>query len=156
VHGSISNLFQSVLPPDNRPMLLLEKPHHPYFLLFVERTIVGLPHPFGKLLQGELRLLQANWEFAICTTQVRRIVAFISCSIFFVGHHRQWGQVRNHCDISFPRLGWWLESFRREAYGVSPRCAGMRLRLRSQAGRCWRIDWMIFRRSWRHSQCTWR
>jgi len=48
-------------------MLLLEKPRHPYFLLLVECTVVGLPHPFGKLLQGELCLLQANWGFAFCT-----------------------------------------------------------------------------------------
>jgi len=29
-------------------MLFLEEPSHPYFLPLVERTIVGLPHPFGK------------------------------------------------------------------------------------------------------------
>jgi hypothetical protein len=39
---------------------------------------------------------------------------------------------------------------------VSPRCARRRLRWRSRAGRCWQIDWMISRRSWRHSRCTWR
>jgi len=68
----------SVLPPDNGPMLLLEKPRLPYFLPLVEHTIVGLPHPFGKLLQGELRLLQANWGFACSTAQVRRIVILLS------------------------------------------------------------------------------
>jgi len=156
MQGSISNLFQSVLPPDNGPMLLLEKPRHPYCLPLVERTIVGLPHPFGKLLQGELRLLQANWGFAFSTAQVRRIVALLSCIIFVVGQLRQWGQVSNPCDICFLRFRWWLESFRPEAYGVSPRCAGRRLRWRSRAGRCWQIDWMISRQSWRHSRCTWR
>jgi hypothetical protein len=44
-------LFQIVLPPDNRPMLLLQRPCHPYFLPLVECTLLGLPHPFGKLLQ---------------------------------------------------------------------------------------------------------
>jgi len=71
VQGSILNLFQSVLPPDNRLMLLLKKSRHPYFLPLVECTAVGLPHPVGKLLQGELRLLQANWGFAFSTAQVQ-------------------------------------------------------------------------------------
>ena len=42
-------------------MLLLQKHGHPYFLLLVECTAVGLPHPFGKSLQGEFCLLQAEW-----------------------------------------------------------------------------------------------
>ena len=58
--GIISNLFQTVLPRDNGPMLLLQKPSHPYFLPLVERTVVGLPQSFGKLLQGEFWLLQAD------------------------------------------------------------------------------------------------
>ena len=60
VHGSISHLFRTVLSPDNGPMLLLQKPSHPYFLPVVEGTKVGLPHHFGKLLQGEFCLLQAD------------------------------------------------------------------------------------------------
>jgi hypothetical protein len=51
-------------------MLLLEKRSHLYFLPLVEGTKVGLPHPFGKLLQGEFRLLQANWGFAFGPAQV--------------------------------------------------------------------------------------
>jgi len=70
VQGSIPNFFQPVLPLDNGPMHLLEKPCHPYFLPLVECTVVGLPHSFGKLLQGELHLLQANWGFAFCAAQV--------------------------------------------------------------------------------------
>ena len=156
VQRSISNLFELVLPPDNEPMLLLEKPRHPYFLPLVECTKVGLPHPFGKLLQGELRLLQANWGFAFFTAKVQQIVALVSCIIFVVGYLGQWGQVRDLCDIWFPRFRWWLESFGREASGVSPRCAGRTLRWRSRAGRCWLIDWMISHHSWRNSRCTWR
>jgi len=41
-------------------MLLLQEPSHPYFLPVVERTIVGLPHLFGKLRHGEFGLLQAD------------------------------------------------------------------------------------------------
>jgi len=68
---SILNFFQSVLPLDNGPMHPLKKPRHPYFLPLVECTKVGLPHPVGKLLQGVLRLLQANWGFAFCTFQAQ-------------------------------------------------------------------------------------
>jgi len=156
VQGSILNLFQSVQPADNGPMLLVENPRHPYFLPLVECTVVGLPHPFGKLLQGEHRLLQANWGLAFCTAKIRQIVALLSSIIFVVGHLRQWGHVCNPCIICFPRIRWRLELFGREAYGVSPRCAGRMLRWRSRAGGYWLIEWMISRRSWRHSRCTWR
>jgi hypothetical protein len=115
-------------------MLLLEKPRHPYLLPLVESTKVVLHHPFGKSLQGELRLLPANWGFTFSTAQVGRIVSFISCTTFVVGHFCQWVEVRNPCDICFRWLRQRLESFRREAYGVSPRCAGRRLRWRSPAG----------------------
>jgi len=80
--GSISQLFQTVLSWDNRPMPLLEKPSHPYFLPLVEGTKVGLPHHFGKLLPGEFRLLQANWGFAVSPAQVRRIIALSICIEF--------------------------------------------------------------------------
>jgi len=60
VVGSISLMFQTVLSLDDRPMLLLEKPRHPYFLPFVEGTEVGLPHRFGNMLQGEFCSLQAG------------------------------------------------------------------------------------------------
>jgi hypothetical protein len=60
VQGSISLLFQTVLSHDSGPIVLLEKPSHPYFLPLVECTKVWLPDPFGKLLQGEFHFLQAS------------------------------------------------------------------------------------------------
>jgi len=51
----------------------------------------ALPDSFGKLLQGEVRLLQANWRFAFWTARVQLIVALITCIIFIVGHLQQWG-----------------------------------------------------------------
>jgi len=65
-------------------MLVLEKPSHPYFLPLVECPKVGLPHPFGKLLQGEFRLLQADWGFAFSPAQVGRIIALILCITFVI------------------------------------------------------------------------
>jgi hypothetical protein len=59
-----------VLSWDNGLMLLLYKPRHPYFLPLVEGTKVGLPHPFGKLLQGGFHLLQGDWGFAFHPAQV--------------------------------------------------------------------------------------
>jgi len=56
-------------------MLLLEEPSHPFFLPLVERTIVGLPHLFGTLLQGEFGSLQADWGLTLCTAQVLQIVS---------------------------------------------------------------------------------
>jgi len=137
-------------------MLFLEEPSHPYFLPLVERAIVRLPHPFGKLLQGEFGLLQADWGFTLCTAQVQQIVALIICIIFVVGNLRQWWQVRHPCDICFPQLRRWQRSFRWEANGWSPRCPRRRSRWRSRAGRCWPIDWIVSRRSWRLSRFTWR
>jgi len=137
-------------------MLFPEEPSHPYFLPLVERTIVDLPYPFGKLLQGEFGLVQADWGFTLCTAQVRRIVALIICIIFVVGNLRQWWQVRNPCNVCFPGLSRRQESFRWEANGRSPRCAGRRSRWRRRAGRCWPIDWIVSRWSWRHTLCTWR
>jgi len=72
------------LSPDNGPMLPLEKPSHPYFLPLVECTKVGLPHPFDKLLQGEFRLLQADWGFTFSPAQARRIIALIICIEFVI------------------------------------------------------------------------
>jgi len=86
----ILNLFHTVLPPDNGPILVLQIPSHPYFLPLVKCTNVGLAHPFGKLLQGEFHLFQADWHFAFCTTQVRRIFDPIICIIIAFGHIRQW------------------------------------------------------------------
>jgi hypothetical protein len=63
--NAISN--SSVL--GNRPMLLLEKLSHPYFLPLVECTKIGLPHPFGKLLQGEFRLHRADWGLPSAPSQ---------------------------------------------------------------------------------------
>jgi hypothetical protein len=72
-------------------MLLLEKPSHPYFLPLVEGTKVGLPHLFGKLLQGEFRLLQADWGFAFSPAQVRRIIALGICIEFVIRNLWSWG-----------------------------------------------------------------
>ena len=88
-------------------------------------------------------MLQASWEFAFCTAEVRPILAVISCIIFIVEHLRHWGQVGNPSNISFRLFHWRLEYVCREACGVSPRLAGRRLRLMSRAGRCELIDWMI-------------
>jgi len=104
VQGSILNLFQAVVPRDHGPMLPPQKPSHPYFLPPVERTIVGLPYPVGKLLQREFDLLHADWRFAFCTTQVRPIVALIICLIIVVGHLRHRRRNCNACDICFPRF----------------------------------------------------
>jgi len=43
VQGSISQLFQTVLSPDNGLMLLLQKPNHLHFLPLVEGTKLGCP-----------------------------------------------------------------------------------------------------------------
>lgn len=71
VQGSISKLYQLVLPPDNVLKLFLEKPSHLYCLPLAECIIVGLPHPYGKLLQEKLGLLQADCGFTLCTTEVQ-------------------------------------------------------------------------------------
>jgi hypothetical protein len=75
-------LVQMVLSRDNGLMLLLEKPSRPYFLPLLECTTVGLPHPFGKLLQGEFRLLQTDLDCALSAAQVGRIIALIICIEF--------------------------------------------------------------------------
>ena len=67
---TIPHLFQTVVSQDNGPILLLENPSRPYFLPLVERTKVRLPHPFGKLLQGEFCLRQADCCFAFGHSQV--------------------------------------------------------------------------------------
>jgi len=82
--GPISQLFQTVLSKNNRPMVLLETPSHPYFLPPVAGTKVWLPHPFGKLLQAEFRLLQANWGIAFSPAHIRRIIALNSCIEFVI------------------------------------------------------------------------
>jgi hypothetical protein len=156
VQWSIANLFQSVLPPHSGPKLILEEPSHPYFLPLVEQTIVRLPHPFGKLLQGEFGLLQADWRFTFCTAQVRQIIALIICILIIIGYLGQWGKFYNPCNICFPQFRWRLELFCWESNWESPRSVGKRFRWRIKAGRCWPIDWMGFRRTWRHSRCTWR
>jgi len=97
--GSISNLFQTVLPLDYGLMLPLQKPSHPYFSPLVELPIVGLAHPFGKLLQEEFCLLHADWRFALCAAQVRGIITIINCIIIIVGNFLQWRQVDNPCDV---------------------------------------------------------
>jgi hypothetical protein len=59
-------------------MLLFEKPCHTYCVSLVQRNIVGLPPPFGKFLQRELHLRQANLGFPFSTTQVQRIIDLLS------------------------------------------------------------------------------
>jgi len=98
VVGFISNLFHTVLPPDNGLMLLFQKPSHRYFLSLVEHTLVDLPHPVCKLPQGELSLLQADWRFTICTAQVWQIVTLIFCIIIILGHLWERRQVCNSCE----------------------------------------------------------
>jgi hypothetical protein len=46
-------------------MLVVEKCRLTFFLPLVERTVVGLPQSFAKLLQTEFGLLQADWVFAL-------------------------------------------------------------------------------------------
>jgi hypothetical protein len=41
-------------------MLLLQTPSHKWFLPLVEGAQGGLPHPFGKLRQREIHLLQLD------------------------------------------------------------------------------------------------
>jgi len=79
VQGSIADLVQTGLSLDNGPMLLLHKLCHPDFLLPVEGTKVGLPHPFGKLLQGEFCWLQSDWGIAFGNAQGRRIITHTIC-----------------------------------------------------------------------------
>jgi hypothetical protein len=69
-------------------MLFLEKPIHPDFLPLVEHSIVGLPYPLGKLLQGGFGWLQATREFTLCTAQVQLIVNLITCIILVLGNQR--------------------------------------------------------------------
>ena len=151
VQGSISNLFETVLCPDNGPMLLLQKPSHPYFLPLVQGTKVGLCHHFGKLLQGEFRLLQADWGFAFGTTQVQRIVAHLNCIIFVIGNIRYWGQIHNPRNICPVRSRSRLRSFGWEANGGLPRCARKLARC-SAGGRCRVNDWSVSRWGCRHSR----
>ena len=158
VQGSICMLFQSVPPQDNGLMLFLEKPSHTSIFPLVAHTIVGLPNPFGQLLQGEIGLLQADCGFTLCTTQVRRIVALIiciiivTCIIIIVRNLWEYGQVCNPCDICLPQFHRQQESFRWQANGRSPMCTRRRSRWMSTAGRYWPINWIVSLQSWRHSQ----
>jgi len=86
VQGSNWQLFQTVLSPDNGLMLYLQKPSHSCFLLLVEGTKVGLPHPFGKLLEREFHLLQADWGFSFGPTKVWRIVTHIKFVVFVIAN----------------------------------------------------------------------
>jgi hypothetical protein len=60
VKGSILQLFQIILPADNDPMLSFEQPGHIHSLPVVEHTVVGLPPPFRKFVQGEFGTHQAE------------------------------------------------------------------------------------------------
>ena len=61
-----------------------KKISHTLFLPLVEGTKVGLPHPIGKLLEGECLWLQADWGLAVGPAQVRRIMALIICIEFVI------------------------------------------------------------------------
>jgi len=93
-------------------MLFLEEPIYQSFLPLVEHAMVGLPHPFGQLLQDEFSVLQADWGFTLCTTKVQRIVTLIIGIIFVVEDHRQWGLVLNPFDICCPQFRRLQELFR--------------------------------------------
>jgi len=86
VQGSITRLFQTVLSPDYGQMLHFLEPSRPYFPPLVADTKVELPHPVGKLLQGEFRLLPADWGCAFGTAQVQQIIALIICIVFVIGN----------------------------------------------------------------------
>jgi len=84
VQVSITQLFQTVLSRDNGPMVVHEEPSLPYFLPLVEHAKVGLLHSFGKLLQGEFCLLQADWDIAFGPTQVQQIIPLSVCFDFVI------------------------------------------------------------------------
>jgi len=98
-------------------MLPLKKPCHLYCLPLVERTKVDQPHRFGKLLQGEFRLHQADWGFAFGPAQVLQIVALIICIVFIIGNLWQWEQIGNPGNICPPQFRSWLTLFCCEANG---------------------------------------
>jgi hypothetical protein len=58
--GFIWQLCQKVLSRHNGRIHLVEEPSPLTLLPLVERTKVGLPHPFGKLVQGEIFSVQPN------------------------------------------------------------------------------------------------
>lgn len=86
VLGSIFNLAQLILYPDNGTKYLLQNPSLPYFLPLVEGTKIGLPNPFRKLLLGDFHSLQADWGFAFGTAHVHLLIALIVCIVFVVGY----------------------------------------------------------------------
>jgi len=137
-------------------MLFLEKSSHPYFLPLAEQTILGLPHPFGKLLQAELGMLHAVFRFALCTAHVWRIVSLIIWIITCKRNLWLWGHIRNPYDICSQQFHRLQESCRLQTTGRTPRCTQRWSRWRSRAGRYWPIDWIVSWLSCRNSRCTWR
>ena len=114
-----------VLSRDPGLMLLLLKPSHPSFLPLVECTKVGLPHPFGKLRQGEFGLLHVDWGFAFGPAQVQRIIAIIICPEFAVANLCSCGQIRIGCNCLVGRLMKGLAgALRFRLYGVEPEDVG--------------------------------
>jgi len=136
-------------------MLLLQNPSHPYFRPLVEGAEVGLPDSFGKFLDGEFHLLQADWGFAFDSAQVRRIVGLIICIIFVIRNLWSWRHIGNPCNICPPHFPGLLESFRWEANEGSPRCA-RKLSWCSGGGQSRPNGWIVLRRCWRYLSCTWR
>jgi len=90
---SMLRLFEMVLPPHNTLMHFLNLHSHPYIVPLIEITIVGLPRPFGKLLKGESNVQQVNSGLAFGTTQVRRMIYFITSVISDIETLQQWGQI---------------------------------------------------------------
>jgi hypothetical protein len=88
VRGSTLQLFHAVLSPDNRLILLLKIPSHPPFLPLFDSILVVRLKSSGKLLQGDFRLLQADWGSTFGPAQVHQSVTFIMHIISIIGNLR--------------------------------------------------------------------
>jgi len=153
--GSISQLFQTVLSLYNGPMLLLQKPSLPYFLPLAESTKVGLPHPFGKLREGEFHMFQADSGFAFGPTQVWRISTPIICIVFVIRNIWCWRKICNPCNICPPQVCSQLKLFHWVASGESHRCTKKFSWCSSRQG-CQPNDWNVLRGCWWHLSCAWK
>jgi len=115
------------------------------------------PAPFFWQCASRRIGFASGWlGFPLSTTQVRWIVALIMCIIIDVGYLWQWGQVHNRWDIYFSKFRRQQQSFNWEVNGWSPRRAWRSSMWSSRAGRCWLIDQIASKWSWRYSRCTWR
>jgi len=155
VQGSISHMFQTVVSPDNGPMLLLQNRSHPCFSPLVDDTKVGVADPVGKSRQGEFHLLQPDCGFPSGNALVQQAVAPIFCIEFVIRNLWSLGQICNPCNICPARFRSRLESFCSGADRGSARSA-MKLSLCSSGPRCRPNDRIVPSRCWRHSWCAWR